>query len=41
VPAEEGRVRAFVGLDPAEYFLEFNWFSPLPENARILELLRE
>jgi predicted enzyme related to lactoylglutathione lyase len=37
--AEEGRVRAFVGLDPAGYFLEFNWFASVPENARILELL--
>jgi len=37
--AEEGRVRAFVGLDPAAYFLEFNWFSPAPENKRLLELL--
>jgi predicted enzyme related to lactoylglutathione lyase len=38
-PAEGGRVRAFVGLDPAGYFLEFNWFASVPENARILELM--
>jgi len=38
-PAEERRVRAFVGLDPAGYFLEFNWFVSAPENARILELI--
>ena len=37
--AEEERVRAFVGLDPAGYFLEFNWFSSAPENERILDLL--
>ncbi len=39
--AEEGRVRAFVGLDPAGYFLEFNWFAPGPENERLLELLKK
>jgi len=40
-PEEEGLVRAFVGLDPAGYFLEFNWFASAPENARFLELLRK
>jgi catechol 2,3-dioxygenase-like lactoylglutathione lyase family enzyme len=37
--AEEGLVRAFVALDPAGYFLEFNWFRPDPKNERILGLL--
>jgi predicted enzyme related to lactoylglutathione lyase len=36
---EEGLVRAFVALDPAGYFLEFNWFHPDPKNERILALL--
>lgn len=40
-PAENDRVRAFVGLDPVGYFLEFNWFAAVPENERILELLRK
>jgi predicted enzyme related to lactoylglutathione lyase len=38
-PAEKGRVRAFVALDPAGYFLEFNWFASAPENKKLLELL--
>jgi catechol 2,3-dioxygenase-like lactoylglutathione lyase family enzyme len=37
--AEEGLVRAFVALDPAGYFLEFNWFNPDPKNEKILSLL--
>ena len=37
--AEQGLVRAFVALDPAGYFLEFNWFNPGPENEKILSVL--
>jgi len=39
-PAVGGRVRAFIGLDPAGYFLEFNWFAPVPENRKLLELVK-
>jgi predicted enzyme related to lactoylglutathione lyase len=36
---EGGRVRAFVALDPAGYFLEFHWFGPDPGNDAILAIL--
>jgi catechol 2,3-dioxygenase-like lactoylglutathione lyase family enzyme len=34
-------VRAFVGYDPAGYFIEFDMFLEDPRNIRILELLRQ
>lgn len=34
-------VRAFVGYDPAGYFIEFDTFLDDPRNIRILELLRQ
>jgi hypothetical protein len=33
-------VKAFVALDPGEYFLEFDHFLESPKNQRIRELLR-
>lgn len=40
--ASEGdRVQVFVGYDPEGYFLEWDTFVDLPENARLLELLAQ
>ncbi|MFH1574411.1 MAG: VOC family protein [Acidobacteriota bacterium] len=36
---EKGLVRAFVGLDPAGYYLEFHWYNPDPRNDQILDIL--
>ena len=34
---ESGRVRTFVGYDPEGYFLEWDTFLDLPDNARLLD----
>lgn len=37
--SEREPVRAFVGFDPAGYYLEFDWFLDDPKNEKLLELL--
>ena len=39
--AEQGLVRAFVTLDLAGYFLEFDWFNDHEKNQKILGLLKK
>ncbi len=36
---ERGRVATFVGYDPGGYFLEWDAFRPVPDNAVLLEAL--
>lgn len=37
---KEDRYKAFVGIDPGKYFLEFNQFLEQVDNKRLLELLK-
>lgn len=37
----EGKYNAFVGYDPAGYFMEFDKFLSHPDNEKLLEYLRE
>ncbi|MBT5874738.1 MAG: VOC family protein [Candidatus Latescibacteria bacterium] len=38
---ENGRFTAFVGYDPANYYLEFDQFNEMPDNTRLIKALEE